>query len=338
MARVDEEYDYLFKVVLIGDSGVGKSNLLSRFTRNEFNLESKSTIGVEFATKSIEAEGKTIKAQIWDTAGQERYRAITSAYYRGAVGALLVYDISKHSTFENVERWLKELRDHAESNIVVMLVGNKSDLRHLRAVETDEAMAFAEQHNLAFIETSALDASGVDTAFQRILTEIYRLMSRRNLAAEEAASPNLNGATVKLDGEAEEKEDVVKLFYVSVYYGWNLDYWIWNYWIWTRAGTRAGARWGVGTSIIRNTTSASEDCVANIFMYGKIEDETGVGTSIIRNTTSASEDCVANIFMYGKIEDEMEEWTERAWMDGWMDERMNELIKMKDGGDNSNNA
>jgi len=88
---------------------------------------------------------------------------------------------------------------------VVMLVGNKSDLRHLRAVETDEAMAFAEQHNLAFIETSALDASGVDTAFQRILTEIYRLMSRRNLAAEEAASPNLNGATVKLDGEAEEK-------------------------------------------------------------------------------------------------------------------------------------
>ena len=90
-ARVDEEYDYLFKIVLIGDSGVGKSNLLSRFTRNEFNLESKSTIGVEFATKSIQAEGKTIKAQIWDTAGQERYRAITSAYYRGAVGALHSY-------------------------------------------------------------------------------------------------------------------------------------------------------------------------------------------------------------------------------------------------------
>jgi Ras-related protein Rab-11A len=200
-ARVDEEYDYLFKIVLIGDSGVGKSNLLSRFTRNEFNLESKSTIGVEFATKSIQAEGKTIKAQIWDTAGQERYRAITSAYYRGAVGALLVYDISKHSTFENVERWLKELRDHAEANIVVMLVGNKSDLRHLRAVETDEAMAFSEQHNLAFIETSALDASGVDTAFQRILTEIYRLMSRRNVAAEEAGGqPSVSaGQTISLN-------------------------------------------------------------------------------------------------------------------------------------------
>ena len=115
-------------MVLIGDSGVGKSNLLSRFTRNEFNLDSKSTIGVEFATRSIQVDSKTIKAQIWDTAGQERYRAITSAYYRGAVGALLVYDISKHQTYDNVTRWLKELRDHADSNIVIMLVGNKSDL------------------------------------------------------------------------------------------------------------------------------------------------------------------------------------------------------------------
>ena len=133
-------------VVLIGDSGVGKSNLLSRFTRNEFNLDSKSTIGVEFATRSIQVDAKTIKAQIWDTAGQERYRAITSAYYRGAVGALLVYDISKHQTYENVQRWLKELRDHADANIVIMLVGNKSDLRHLRAVPTEEAKQFASIH------------------------------------------------------------------------------------------------------------------------------------------------------------------------------------------------
>jgi Ras-related protein Rab-11A len=173
-------------VVLIGDSGVGKSNLLSRFTRNEFNLDSKSTIGVEFATRSIQVDTKTIKAQIWDTAGQERYRAITSAYYRGAVGALLVYDISKHQTYDNVTRWLKELRDHADSNIVIMLVGNKSDLRHLRAVPTDEAKQFAStfikfstsatrltysgENNLSFIETSALDASNVELAFQNILT------------------------------------------------------------------------------------------------------------------------------------------------------------------------
>jgi Ras-related protein Rab-11A len=177
----DDEYDYLFKVVLIGDSGVGKSNLLSRFTRNEFNLESKSTIGVEFATRSIQVDNKTIKAQIWDTAGQERYRAITSAYYRGAVGALLVYDIAKHVTYENVTRWLKELRDHADNNIVIMLVGNKSDLRHLRAVPTEEAKQFAAENNLSFIETSALDASNVELAFQNILTEIYRIVSNKAL-------------------------------------------------------------------------------------------------------------------------------------------------------------
>ncbi|KAJ1667947.1 Rab GTPase ypt31 [Coemansia sp. RSA 1813] len=188
----NEEYDYLFKIVLIGDSGVGKSNLLSRFTRNEFNLESKSTIGVEFATRSIQVDAKTIKAQIWDTAGQERYRAITSAYYRGAVGALLVYDIAKHPTYENVTRWLKELRDHADSNIVIMLVGNKSDLRHLRAVPTDEAKQFAAENGLFFIETSALDASNVEQSFQQILTEIYRIVSNK---AIESSQDNVQPGT-----------------------------------------------------------------------------------------------------------------------------------------------
>ncbi|KAJ8311573.1 hypothetical protein KUTeg_010928 [Tegillarca granosa] len=182
MGTKDDEYDYLFKVVLIGDSGVGKSNLLSRFTRNEFNLE---------------IDGKTIKAQIWDTAGQERYRAITSAYYRGAVGALLVYDIAKHLTYENVERWLKELRDHADNNIVIMLVGNKSDLRHLRAVPTDEAKAFAEKNNLSFIETSALDSTNVETAFQNILTEIYKIVSQKQIHdTDTVASPSNNVQTI----------------------------------------------------------------------------------------------------------------------------------------------
>jgi len=204
----DDEYDYLFKVVLIGDSGVGKSNLLSRFTRNEFNLESKSTIGVEFATRSIQVDGKTIKAQIWDTAGQERYRAITSAYYRGAVGALLVYDIAKHLTYENVERWLRELRDHADANIVIMLVGNKSDLRHLRAVPTDEAKAFAEKNNLSFIETSALDSTNVETAFHNILTEIYRIVSQKQIT-EGGTDDSITGGgtTINLDPTVTENPD-----------------------------------------------------------------------------------------------------------------------------------
>jgi len=138
-----DDYDYLFKIVLIGDSGVGKSNLLSRFTRNEFCLESKSTIGVEFATRSVQIDGKTVKAQIWDTAGQERYRAITSAYYRGAVGALLVYDITNIESFNSSKKWLSELRDHADSNIVVLLAANKSDLDHLRVVSSQQANELA---------------------------------------------------------------------------------------------------------------------------------------------------------------------------------------------------
>ncbi|XAR56503.1 hypothetical protein NMG60_11037021 [Bertholletia excelsa] len=196
--RADDDYDYLFKLVLIGDSGVGKSNLLSRFTRNEFNLESKSTIGVEFATRSIHVDDKIIKAQIWDTAGQERYRAITSAYYRGAVGALLVYDVTRHVTFENVERWLKELRDHTDSNIVIMLVGNKADLRHLRAVSTEDAKAFAERENTYFIETSALESMNVENAFTEVLTQIYHVVSRKALEVGDDPSALPKGQTINV--------------------------------------------------------------------------------------------------------------------------------------------
>ncbi|KAG5525760.1 hypothetical protein RHMOL_Rhmol11G0183200 [Rhododendron molle] len=199
--RADEEYDYLFKVVLIGDSGVGKSNLLSRFTRNEFCLESKSTIGVEFATRTLQVEGRTVKAQIWDTAGQERYRAITSAYYRGALGALLVYDVTKPTTFENISRWLKELRDHADSNINIMLIGNKTDLKHLRAVATEDAQGFAEKEGLSFIETSALEATNVEKAFQTILSEIYRIISKKNLSSESSAPASIKeGRTLDVGG------------------------------------------------------------------------------------------------------------------------------------------
>ncbi|KAI8551384.1 hypothetical protein RHMOL_Rhmol06G0181800 [Rhododendron molle] len=202
--RGEDEYDYLFKLVLIGDSGVGKSNLLSRFTKNEFNLESKSTIGVEFATKSLKLDGKVIKAQIWDTAGQERYRAITSAYYRGAVGALLVYDVTRHSTFQNVERWLKELRDHTDPNIVVMLIGNKSDLRHLVAVSTDDGKALAEKESLYFMETSALEATNVEKAFTEVLTQIYRIVSKKPVEASGkggASGIPSQGETINVKGD-----------------------------------------------------------------------------------------------------------------------------------------
>jgi small GTP-binding protein len=150
-----------FKIVLIGDSGVGKTNLFSQFTRRHFNAESKSTIGVEFATKTLEIDGKNVKAQIWDTAGQERYRAITSACYRGAMGTMLLYDITTSATFASVPRWLQELRENAEPNTILMLIGNKSDLADDRAVSTQEGVGFSKSQNVLFLETFAKDASNV---------------------------------------------------------------------------------------------------------------------------------------------------------------------------------
>uniref|UniRef100_A0A0E0B1G7 GTP-binding protein n=1 Tax=Oryza glumipatula TaxID=40148 RepID=A0A0E0B1G7_9ORYZ len=209
--RAEDDYDYLFKVVLIGDSGVGKSNLLSRFTRNEFSLESKSTIGVEFATRSIRVDDKVVKAQIWDTAGQERYRAITSAYYRGAVGALVVYDVTRHVTFENVERWLKELRDHTDANIVIMLVGNKADLRHLRAVSVEDAKGFAERESTFFMETSALESMNVESAFTEVLTQIYRVVSKKALDIGDDPAAPPRGQTINQRNVAVENATVLPL-------------------------------------------------------------------------------------------------------------------------------
>ncbi|TVU39689.1 hypothetical protein EJB05_13122, partial [Eragrostis curvula] len=183
-----DEYDYLFKVVSIGDSCVGKSNLLSRFTRNSFSHHSRSTLGVECSNRTVQVEGKTIKAQTWDTAGMERYKALRRAYYRGAVGALLVYDVTNITTFENVKMWLKELRDNADSNIVVMLIGNKIDLTHLRSVAVEDAASFAQREGLFFMETSALDAINVEKAVQTVLDEIYRTISKNALSSEVSES------------------------------------------------------------------------------------------------------------------------------------------------------
>ncbi|MBA0694531.1 hypothetical protein Goari_004814 [Gossypium aridum] len=131
------------------------------------------------------------------------YRAITSAYYRGAVGALLVYDVTRHSTFENVERWLRELRDHTDPNIVVMLIGNKSDLRHLVAVSTEDGKSFAEKEFLYFMETSALEATNVENAFAEVLTQIYHIMSKKAMETSEEG----NASAVPSKGE---KIDVSK--------------------------------------------------------------------------------------------------------------------------------
>ncbi|XP_058787005.1 ras-related protein Rab11A-like [Vicia villosa] len=203
----NQKIDYVFKVVLIGDSAVGKSQILARFARNDFSLDSKATIGVEFQTRTLVIQHKSIKAQIWDTAGQERYRAVTSAYYRGAVGAMLVYDITKRPSFDHIPRWLEELRNHADKNIVIILIGNKSDLEDQRAVPTEDAKEFAEKEGLFFLETSALEAINVETAFMTVLTEIFNIVNKKNLAADEnqgnGNSATLSGKKIIIPGPAQ---------------------------------------------------------------------------------------------------------------------------------------
>ncbi|KAL6845992.1 hypothetical protein ACP4OV_023440 [Aristida adscensionis] len=183
----EAEIDYVFKVVVVGDAAVGKTQLLARFTRDEFALDSKSTIGVEFQTRELTIRRKRVKAQIWDTAGQERYRAVTSAYYRGALGAMVVYDVTRRATFEHVARWLEELRAHADGSTVVALVGNKADTpASRREVAAGEAARLAEEQGLFFSEASALSGDNVERAFLALLEEIFAVVSRRALELDEA--------------------------------------------------------------------------------------------------------------------------------------------------------
>ncbi|KAB2074756.1 hypothetical protein ES319_A07G172700v1 [Gossypium barbadense] len=207
--REEEEggEEYLFKIVLRGESAVGKSNLLSRFARNEFDNNSKATIGVEFQTQVVEIHGKEIKAQIWDTAGQERFRAVTSACYRGAVGALIVYDITRRSSFDSIKRWLDELSTHCDTAVARMVVGNKCDLENIRDVSVEEGKSLAEEEDLFFMETSALESTNVQTAFEVVIREIYNNVCRKALNSEAyKAELSVNRVNLVKDGANTPKE------------------------------------------------------------------------------------------------------------------------------------
>ena len=151
----DDDFDLLIKVVIIGDSGVGKSNLLLRFDKNEFSENTKSTIGVDFAGKMMEINDLKVKAQFWDTAGQDQYRAITPAYYKNACGAILVYDITKQNSFDNIPTWLKELKQYCEAGVSCILLGNKVDLQEARQVQLENAEPYAKSKDMFFMEVSA---------------------------------------------------------------------------------------------------------------------------------------------------------------------------------------
>ena len=204
------EPDYLLKIILIGDSGVGKTNILSKFVKNQFNPESKTTIGVEFATKTVQINGKTAKAQIWDTAGQERYRAVTSAYYKGANGAMVIYDITNSVSFNSLQKWLKELRDNSDTQVTIMLVGNKSDLAEMRSITTREATDFAESEKLLFFETSARDSTNIGEAFTSLIAAILDNSGFNNLIKSSSTDANKPGVSVKIHKPNLEIDDCCK--------------------------------------------------------------------------------------------------------------------------------
>lgn len=173
---MNPEYDYLFKLLLIGDSGVGKSCLLLRFADDTYTESYISTIGVDFKIRTIDLDGKTIKLQIWDTAGQERFRTITSSYYRGAHGIIVVYDVTDFESFNNVKSWLHEIDRYACENVNKLLVGNKCDLESSRKVTTEQAKEFAESLGIQFLETSAKNSTNVENAFQQMAHQIKQRM------------------------------------------------------------------------------------------------------------------------------------------------------------------
>jgi len=192
---MQSEYDYLFKLLLIGDSGVGKSCLLLRFADDTYTESYISTIGVDFKIRTIDLDAKTIKLQIWDTAGQERFRTITSSYYRGAHGIIVVYDTTDLESFNNVKQWLHEIDRYASENVNKLLVGNKSDLTSKRAVSFDQAKEFADSLGIEFIETSAKNSTNVEKAFMMMASQIKaRYKSQPTGAA--GAGVNLQGQSV----------------------------------------------------------------------------------------------------------------------------------------------
>jgi len=180
-------YDCILKFIIIGSSTVGKSNILLQFTDKRFTHNSDLTIGIEFATKLVSRNKTVYKLQIWDTAGQETFRSLIRSYYRGTLGCLLVYDITRRESFESMESWITELKNYVP-NVSVVLVGNKIDLETRREVETEEGIEFAQKHGLAFFETSAKTAQNIDQCFNCLIDQINKKIELGEINVTRGAS------------------------------------------------------------------------------------------------------------------------------------------------------
>ncbi|KAJ1105584.1 hypothetical protein NDU88_002989 [Pleurodeles waltl] len=207
---MSETYDFLFKFLVIGSAGTGKSCLLHQFIENKFKQDSNHTIGVEFGSRVVNVGGKSVKLQIWDTAGQERFRSVTRSYYRGAAGALLVYDITSRETYNALTNWLTDARTLASPNIAIILCGNKKDLDADREVTFLEASRFAQESELMFLETSALSGENVEEAFLKCARTILNKIESGEL------DPERMGSGIQLAAEASSRSAVPRLVWTSV--------------------------------------------------------------------------------------------------------------------------
>ncbi|KAF3337324.1 ras-related protein RABD1-like isoform X2 [Carex littledalei] len=192
---MSNDYDYLFKLLLIGDSSVGKSCLLLRFADDSYVDSYISTIGVDFKIRTIDLDGKTVKLQIWDTAGQERFRTITSSYYRGAHGIIIVYDVTEMESYNNVKQWLSEIDRYASDSVCKLLVGNKCDLVDNKVVQTETAQAFADSLGIPFLETSAKESINVEKAFLTMSAEIKKRVASQPIVDKKPTT------TVQIKGQ-----------------------------------------------------------------------------------------------------------------------------------------
>ena len=202
----EDREDYKLKIVIVGDSGVGKTNLIRRFIANEFNINSKATVGVEFSSKAFKINDKIFKIEMWDTAGQERYKSMTAAYYKGAKGALIVYDTTNARSFENVEKWLSEIKEKSSKDIKLIIIGNKIDLKESKAVTTEQALSKAKELGSPLMETSALDSTNVKEAFYDLLKEMYLEVSKAlEIVENQDLAKNKNGIQLETNEQKKKK-------------------------------------------------------------------------------------------------------------------------------------
>ena len=201
----EEEYEMMAKVILIGDSSVGKTNIMSKYLKNQFNENSKATVGVEFGSKLFKLNGHNINAQIWDTAGQEKYKAITGAYYKGSKGAFVVYDITRKETFESVDKWINDLKSSGDPKLIIIIIGNKCDLEEKREILKEQGEEKAKSFGCAFLETSALSGDNIDKGFEMMISEIFKKYGNDSNEDDELGGVE-KGEDIKLDKKENQKK------------------------------------------------------------------------------------------------------------------------------------